>query len=70
MSQSAFASTSLSFDPVTLVSQDPANYRDAPTEGIRRILETVTGTSIPRGRVLKTDKIGPLCLHPVTYFLL
>jgi 5-oxoprolinase (ATP-hydrolysing) len=40
------------------VSPDPTNYRNAPTECIRRILETVTGTPIPRGEVLKTDKIG------------
>ena len=46
----------LSFCP--LVSQDPGNYRDAPTEGIRRILEIVTGEKIPRGQTLKTDKIG------------
>ena len=45
-----------------VVSQDPTNYRDAPTEGIRRVLETVTGTSIPRGEVLKTDKIGSYAL--------
>lgn len=25
-----------------LLSEDPANYADAPTEGIRRILEQVT----------------------------
>jgi len=42
---------------VKLLSQDRANYRDAPTEGIRRVLEIVTGTSIPRGEVLATDKI-------------
>jgi 5-oxoprolinase (ATP-hydrolysing) len=40
------------------VSQDPANYRDAPTEGIRRILEIVTGDKIPRGKILPTNKIG------------
>lgn len=40
-----------------LLSQDPANYRDAPTEGIRRVLEIATGTQIPRGEVLQTDKI-------------
>jgi 5-oxoprolinase (ATP-hydrolysing) len=40
------------------VSQDPANYRDAPTEGIRRILESVTGDKIPRGEILPTTKIG------------
>ncbi|OSX62981.1 hypothetical protein POSPLADRAFT_1141815 [Postia placenta MAD-698-R-SB12] len=42
---------------VKLLSQDPANYRDAPTEGIRRVLEIATGTQIPRGEVLQTDKI-------------
>ena len=26
-----------------LLSVDPANYKDAPTEGIRRILELATG---------------------------
>ncbi|KAJ6615352.1 5-oxoprolinase [Mycena sp. CBHHK59/15] len=36
---------------------DPANYKDAPTEGIRRILEIVTGSDIPRGAVLETEKI-------------
>jgi hypothetical protein len=40
------------------VSQDPGNYDDAPTEGIRRVLEIVTGEKIPRGTVLQTDKIG------------
>lgn len=42
---------------VKLLSQDPANYRDAPTEGIRRVLEKATGESIPRTTVLPTDKI-------------
>ncbi|KAJ7353580.1 5-oxoprolinase [Mycena albidolilacea] len=42
---------------VKLLSQDPANYKDAPTEGIRRVLEIVTGTEIPRGAVLETEKI-------------
>ncbi|KAJ7778499.1 5-oxoprolinase [Mycena metata] len=42
---------------VKLLSQDPGNYKDAPTEGIRRILEIVTGTQIPRGAVLETEKI-------------
>ncbi|GKT49554.1 uncharacterized protein ColSpa_09735 [Colletotrichum spaethianum] len=35
-----------------LLSVDPANYRDAPTEGIRRILEMVTGETLPRGQLL------------------
>ncbi|KAE9403514.1 5-oxoprolinase [Gymnopus androsaceus JB14] len=42
---------------VKLLSQDPSNYADAPTEGIRRVLEIVTGESIPRKTVLNTDKI-------------
>ncbi|KIY72893.1 hypothetical protein CYLTODRAFT_485875 [Cylindrobasidium torrendii FP15055 ss-10] len=42
---------------VKLLSQDPANYADAPTEGIRRILEAVTGKTIPRQQILQTDKI-------------
>lgn len=41
-----------------LLSQDPSNYKDAPTEGIRRILEHVTGDSLPRGEPLPTNKIG------------
>ena len=32
-----------------LLSVDPANYPDAPSEGIRRIIEQVTGTKIPKG---------------------
>ncbi|KAI0781657.1 5-oxoprolinase [Irpex lacteus] len=42
---------------VKLLSQDKANYDDAPTEGIRRVLEIVEGRSIPRGTTLQTDKI-------------
>ncbi|KAG1858565.1 Hydantoinase/oxoprolinase-domain-containing protein [Suillus subluteus] len=42
---------------VKLLSQDTANYGDAPTEGIRRVLEIVTGETIPRGSVLDTSKI-------------
>ncbi|CAA7266697.1 unnamed protein product [Cyclocybe aegerita] len=42
---------------VKLLSQDTANYNDAPTEGIRRVLEIVTGEKIPRGSILETEKI-------------
>ncbi|KAH9946380.1 5-oxoprolinase [Epithele typhae] len=42
---------------VKLLSQDPGNYSDAPTEGIRRVLEEVTGEQLPRGQILNTDKI-------------
>lgn len=45
---------------VKLLSVDPTNYDDAPTEGIRRILEIATGESIPRGSKLDTSNIG-LC---------
>lgn len=36
-----------------LLSVDPANYQDAPTEGIRRILELATGVPHPRGQLLE-----------------
>lgn len=40
-----------------LLSVDPANYPDAPSEGIRRILEQVTGQKVPKGE--------PIDLAPV-----
>ena len=40
-----------------VLSVDPANYNDAPTEGVRRILEMVTGKPHPRGRPLDTSLI-------------
>ncbi|PON52797.1 Winged helix-turn-helix DNA-binding protein [Parasponia andersonii] len=40
-----------------LLSVDPANYEDAPVEGIRRILEEFTGEEIPRTSKIPTDKI-------------
>jgi 5-oxoprolinase (ATP-hydrolysing) len=43
-----------------LLSVDPSHYQDAPTEGIRQILELVTGDSHPRGQPLKLDRIGCL----------
>ncbi|RAH55986.1 5-oxo-L-prolinase [Aspergillus piperis CBS 112811] len=43
-----------------LLSVDPGHYQDAPTEGIRQILELVTGESHPRGQPLKLDRIGSL----------
>jgi len=36
------------FRVVKLLSEDPQNYEDAPREGIRRILESVTGESYPK----------------------
>ncbi|GAA6038693.1 hypothetical protein JCM8097_002349 [Rhodosporidiobolus ruineniae] len=43
---------------IKLLSVDPANYPDAPTEGIRRVLEWFTGDTIPRGIELDTGRIA------------
>ncbi|KAK6376489.1 hypothetical protein LTS17_007084 [Exophiala oligosperma] len=43
-----------------LLSVDPSNYQDAPTEGIRRILELATGESFPRGKPLNMAHIDRL----------
>lgn len=40
-----------------LLSVDPSNYPDAPLEGIRRLLEKLTDTEIPRGEPLDTSQI-------------
>ncbi|KAK5637337.1 hypothetical protein RRF57_013049 [Xylaria bambusicola] len=40
-----------------VLSVDPANYDDASTEGIRRVLELVTGRPHPRGEPLNTAGI-------------
>jgi 5-oxoprolinase (ATP-hydrolysing) len=40
-----------------LLSEDPSNYRDAPTEGIRRILEEETGVPHPRDGPVDTSRI-------------
>ncbi|MBN3300414.1 OPLA oxoprolinase, partial [Amia calva] len=41
-----------------LLSHDPQHYRDAPTEGIRRILEQETGRVFPREEPLDPSLIG------------
>lgn len=43
-----------------LLSVDPGHYQDAPTEGVRQILELVTGRPHPRGKPLELDNIGCL----------
>lgn len=43
-----------------LLSEDPANYADAPTEGIRRILEQEGGVLLPRDRPLDTSRIASI----------
>lgn len=40
-----------------LLSEDPANYQDAPREGIRRILEEETGQRMPADKPLDTSAI-------------
>ena len=40
-----------------LLSEDPANYPDAPIEGIRRVLSMARGLDIPRGQPLDTSLI-------------
>lgn len=40
-----------------LLSVDPGNYADAPSEGIRRVLEQITGTTIPRNAPLPKSYI-------------
>ena len=42
---------------IKLLSNDPNNYADAPTEGIRRILSQATGQSIARGQQIDTSYI-------------
>ncbi|PGH05058.1 5-oxoprolinase (ATP-hydrolysing) [Blastomyces parvus] len=43
-----------------LLSVDPSNYKDAPTEGIRRVLEIATGKKLPRGQQLDLTPIESL----------
>ncbi|PWY96824.1 hypothetical protein BCV70DRAFT_114756, partial [Testicularia cyperi] len=42
---------------IKLLSHDPANYNDAPTEGVRRILERAQQITIPRGTKIDTSSI-------------
>ncbi|EON67956.1 5-oxoprolinase (ATP-hydrolysing) [Coniosporium apollinis CBS 100218] len=42
---------------IKLLSVDPANYSDAPLEGIRRLLSKFTSRDIPRGEALDTSVI-------------
>ncbi len=39
-----------------LLSVD-AGYEDAPTEGVRRVLQDFTGESVPRGQPIPADRI-------------
>ncbi len=40
-----------------LLSVDPANYDDAPTEGIRVLMEQFSGVPIPKGQPVPCDRI-------------
>lgn len=42
---------------IKLLSEDPENYADAPTEGIRRILEEESGVPHPRSSPVDTSRI-------------
>ncbi|KAJ5446106.1 Hydantoinase B/oxoprolinase [Penicillium cf. griseofulvum] len=42
---------------IKLLSEDPNNYKDAPLEGIRRILSKFTGHGIARGQPIDTSLI-------------
>ena len=43
-----------------LLSEDPSNYADAPTEGIRRLLEQETGVPHPRSSPVDTSRIDSI----------
>ena len=43
---------------IKLLSVDPMNYADAPTEGLRRILEIATSQEYPRGQPIDASRIG------------
>ena len=45
---------------IKLLSEDPSNYKDAPLEGIRRLLSEFEGREIPRGEPLDTSKIDSI----------
>ncbi|GMH44654.1 hypothetical protein BSKO_12606 [Bryopsis sp. KO-2023] len=46
-----------SYRTLKLLSEDPAHYRDAPLEGIRRVLEETTGAPHSRDTPLDTSRI-------------
>lgn len=46
-----------------LLSEDPSNYADAPTEAVRRVLEQVEGRPIPRDEKLDGSRIGEYSLR-------
>lgn len=45
---------------IKLLSEDPSNYKDAPLEGIRRLLSRFESREIPRSERLDTSKIDSI----------
>lgn len=43
---------------IKLLSVDPNNYPDAPTEAIRRVLERATGNLYPKGEKISLKGVG------------
>ena len=43
-----------------LLSEDPNNYKDAPTEGIRRIMAAELGVEMPRNQPIPTAQIDSI----------
>lgn len=43
-----------------LLSEDPTNYKDAPTEGIRRILQEETGSAVDDNGLISTFRIASI----------
>lgn len=41
-----------------LLSVDPASYRDAPVEAIRRVLEQATGKRYAKGEKISLEGVG------------
>ena len=50
----------LRFRVLKLLSEDPSNYKDAPREGIRRLLEDLTGAELPRDQPVATERIAAI----------
>lgn len=43
---------------IKLLSVDPENYKDAPSEAIRRVLEIATGKKFPKGKKISLADVG------------
>lgn len=43
-----------------LLSEDPNNYKDAPTEAIRRIIQDETGNALDSDGLISVSSIGSI----------